>query len=169
MAGVRPDGVRATELPIGVYPNGCVASTPDHEDTVLREFCKALNRKEPFDLKFVDRKSRPLHGLAQSADASDSIDGLLLSPRGPIAVEILDYSPPCDRGEVIKHDVWLTSDLLAGAGETLRRLNADLHLTYRDEIRKHVKEGQDPFVKAVPGGHQRRQAVVHEIAEVLDR
>jgi hypothetical protein len=128
-----------------VFNYGGIADTSKRERHVLSEFCKRMKRAHGASYKAV--RDPVTHGLVIEVDGA-TVDGVLQTRAGPVAVELLGYSPLRDRGDVLNRDETLRKYVKRRLFDQLNTLAYSLRLEYR--TRKRPGPGSAGMIKTVP-------------------
>lgn len=133
-----------------------------HERLTLEEFCKAMRRHHRASYRVVPMRDALRRGLVVNVDGS-TVDGVLRTSRGPVAVELLGYSPLDDRGDVMVRDVALRKAIKRALYDRLKAKRYCLSLSYREQPRPGPKFG---MVRTVPRERD-FGAIIKELRSVL--
>lgn len=132
------------------------------ERYTLEEFCKRMRTRHKASYRIVPMRDALRRGLVVNVDGS-TVDGVLRTSRGPVAVELLGYSPLDDRGDVMARDVALRKAIKVALYNRLKAKPYSLSLGYREVRRPGPKFG---MVRTVPRERDFR-AVIKELRAVV--
>ncbi len=136
--------------------------THGRERYALDEFCKELRHRYRASYKIVPTQQALRRGLVVEVDGA-TVDGVLRTSRGMVAVELLGYSPICDRGDVMARDFEFRKEVKRALYNQLQAKCYALTFWYREGRRG----GQRPnTVRTVPPTTKFR-AVITELRSVL--
>lgn len=129
-----------------VFSYGGTTPKVKRERYALDEFCKRMRKRYKASYRVVKMQDALHRGLVLNVDGS-TVDGVLRTSRGPVAVELLGYSPLNDRGDVMSRDVALRKKIKPALYNRLKAKCFSLSLGYREQRRPGPKFG---MVRTVP-------------------
>ncbi|MBX3389489.1 MAG: hypothetical protein KF691_08550 [Phycisphaeraceae bacterium] len=148
--------------PPSVLEYGGTMDAAPLEIHVLSEFAKFL-RKSGEPCEFIESEEAVRLGLVRKIDGA-SVDGVLRISSGDVAVELLGYAPLGDRGESMKPDLKLRTEVI---GPKIAQWQSETHIELRIYYSQRLRTAA-PFgrVLAVP---DRRiwHALANEIRSAL--
>lgn len=142
-----------------VYPYVGTSSKERFERYTLQEFCNAMARQHEGACSVVRRPVQ--RGLIRMVSGA-TVDGVVRTEAGTIAVELLSLSPRRDRGDMMGQDLAFRKRLRRSVGLILRARSWSLQLWYRDG-RRH----DGTSVKMVPQNRQQCAEVAGELRRLL--
>jgi len=107
---------------------------------VLHEFCKFMATHYRASYEPLNIHTATNQGLVVELNGA-TVDGVLRTSRGPVAVELLGYSPLNDRGDVMAPDLALRRFLTDALYDGLRSRQLSLTLGYGLRPRKDRTQG----------------------------
>lgn len=146
-----------------VFSYGGTTPKVDREPHVLNEFCIYMRRRYGASYKVIPDALGC--GLVINQDGA-TVDGVLRTSQGPVAVELLGYSPLEDRGDVMTRDLAFRKEIKRSLYKQLNYRSFSLSLVYR--VQRRTKAKLDGMVCMVP---KRRifPVVIKELKSVVDR
>lgn len=132
------------------------------ERYTLEEFCKRMRARHKASYRMVPIRDAVRRGIVVNADGS-TVDGVLRTSRGHVAVELLGYSPLHDRGDVMARDVALRKAVKIALYNRLKAKCFSLSLGYREQRRPGPKFG---MVRTVPRERDFR-SVINELRVIV--
>jgi hypothetical protein len=146
-----------------VFGYGGTTPKLKRERYVLDEFCKRMRRRHRACCNVMRVRDALRRGLVINVDGS-TVDGVLRTSAGPVAIELLGYSPLDDRGDVMVRDLALRKVIKRALYDRLRAKCYSLWLWYRE----HPRPGPKPsgMVRTVPRERDFR-ALVKELRSVV--
>ena len=145
-----------------VHTYGGITPKVKRERYALDEFCKRMRLRHNASYRSIRIAEALRRELVVNVDGS-TVDGVLRTSRGPVAVELLGYSPLEDRGDVMGRDVALRKRIKTSLYERLRTQRFSMWLGYREERRSGSERG---VVRTVPR-EKDFGAVIQELRKVL--
>ena len=144
-----------------VYSYHSTSPKERRERFTLREWCSALSRQEGSKYTLA---ARPLDRRLVIDIGGATVDGVVNTPFGYVAVELLSLSPVSDRGDVLVADLALRRQLRARVRHLLIERGWALTLWYKVQTRR---DGTD--MKAVPRTHIEAGNLVADLKRLLLR
>lgn len=145
-----------------VFGYGGTTPKARRERYALEEFCKRMRRRHGATYSVVRLRDALRRGLVVNLDGT-SIDGVIRTAAGPVAVELLGYAPLDDRGDVMARDVKLRKAIKPALFNLLKARCYSLSVSYREKRRPGPKFG---MVRTVPFPQDFR-AVVMELRSAV--
>lgn len=145
-----------------VFSYGGTTPKVDREPHVLNEFCIYMRRRYGASYKVIPDALGC--GLVINEDGA-TVDGVLRTPQGPAAVELLGYSPLEDRGDVMARDEDFRKAVKRSLYDRLNFRSFLLSLVYRVQRRTEAKSSG--MVCTVPK-HRIFPAVIEELKSIVD-
>jgi hypothetical protein len=145
-----------------VFSYGGITPKVKRERYALDEFCKRMRTRYKASYRVVRMRDALRRGLVVNVDGS-TVDGVLRTSRGPVAVELLGYSPLDDRGDVMARDVALRKAIKVALYDRLKAKCFSLSLGYREQRRPGPKFG---MVRTVPRERDFR-TVIKELRSIV--
>lgn len=147
-----------------VFDYGGTAPKDRRERYTLDEFCKRMRSRYGAKFRVIPINDALRSGLVINIDGS-TVDGVLRTTRGPIAIELLGYSPVDDRGDVMSRDFALRKEIKIRLYNRLKAKRYSLTVWYRDKPRPIPKFG---MVRTVPL-KQDFNTVIKELRSVVSQ
>jgi hypothetical protein len=142
-----------------VFPYHATATKERRERHTLREFCNAMHRQHRAEYSVV---TGPVSRRIVVVVGGATVDGVVKTPAGRVAVELLSLSPVSDRGDVLEADLAMRRRLRASIGRFLVERGWSLTLWYREGRRPNGTR-----VTLVPRNPADARALVGEIKRLL--
>lgn len=121
-----------------VFSYGGTAPKEWRERHALEEFCKRMRTRHKASFSIVPIRDALSCGLVVNPEGS-TVDGVLRTSRGMVAVELLGYSPLRDRGDMMARDLELRRGIKVALYDSLKAKPFSLSLGYRLECRPGPK------------------------------
>lgn len=128
-----------------VFSYGGTMPKVDREPHVLNEFCLYMRHRYGASYKVIPDALGC--GLVINEDGA-TVDGVLRTPQGPVAVELLGYSPLEDRGDVMARDEAFRKAVKRSLYDRLNSRSFSLSLVY--QVQTRTKPKPDGMVCMVP-------------------
>jgi hypothetical protein len=146
-----------------VFAYGSVSRTATREANALDQFCRRMRRTHGAKYKPMSIAKALSNGLVVNVDGT-SVDGVLDTPAGFVAVELLAYSPLGDRGDVLALDLALRRAIKPALFGALAAKPCSLSLSYASTRRPGPTFAT---VKTVPV-EKLYPAVIAELAAIVE-
>lgn len=145
-----------------VFDYGGTAPTETRERSALDEFCKRLRSCDRAPFEVIPLQDAIQQSIVLRVHGA-TVDGVLRTPSGLVAVELLGYSPLDDRGDVMARDLDFRKKVMESLGGLLKDKCYSHNLWYNQKRRTGPKGGMVhtvPLTKDFP-------AVVEELRAAL--
>lgn len=132
------------------------------ERFTLEEFCKRMRTKHKASFRTVPIRDALRRELVMT-ECGATVDGVLRTSRGFVAVELLGYSPLRDRGDVMARDLGLRQKITRAISNQLTAKRFSLSLDYRERPRRDGESGKS---RTVPSQQDFRK-VIDELRKIV--
>lgn len=129
-----------------VFNYGGVTPKDRRERFAIEEFCKRMRVQYKASYHAMRLDTAVDQGLIKIVDGS-TVDGVLRTSRGPVAIELLGYAPVDDRGDVLARDLEFRKLIKPSIFDALKAKMCSLSLDYREKRRPGSPPGT---VRTVP-------------------
>lgn len=145
-----------------VFGYGGTTPKVKRERFALDEFCKRMRSHHCASYRVVLMSDALRRGLVKEVEGS-TVDGVIRTSRGMVAVELAGYSPHADRGDVMALDLAFRKVVKRSLFDCLKTKCYSLRLDYRERRRRGPKYA---VVRTVPQQGDFK-AVVKELRSIV--